>query len=498
MGLFRRLLIIIGVIFLALLLFYGYLGFLPGVSDIMGSNKPRDLGVKYTAADLTSINNKLAITYKTLSPTAEGAASLLETGSKHVELKVTQEELTALINDHAVKWKYYPIDTVQVKINQDGVVEMSGVLKIDRWRGYADSIKLTENIRSEVRPYVALAIGNPAVYLKGTLSISGFTQMNIREVQIGNFPYLSSLVQGNEGLVESFTDYAAKFYNLKITSATFSGGQLSAIAEIPQEISLAPPINKSTLFWAPSAAAAISSIVLSSAAMVASNSKWVQNIKSIVPDAVKKWFEDWYSTKSEMEIENKPGHILKLTKKETISYIVALTVLTLAFAYSGASALDEILPSIPIILATSIIVEFAKNYFLSVIARRGGIWTEHRIWFSGIVTFIASTVLFKAPFSSPSRNVQHSANVSERSTGLLATLGVIFTLAFAFIFYELIVVGISNIGEIGLGMCLLAALFDSVPLKPMNGSDIYGWSKIVSILLIMITLSLNIYWLFLL
>jgi hypothetical protein len=88
--------------------------------------------------------------------------------------------------------------------------------------------------------------------------------------------------------------------------------------------------------------------------------------------------------------------------------------------------------------------------------------------------------------------------VSDRSTGLLATLGVIFTLAFAFIFYELILAGISNIGEIGLGMCLLAALFDSVPVKPMNGSDIYGWSKIVSILLIMITLSLNIYWLFLL
>jgi hypothetical protein len=66
------------------------------------------------------------------------------------------------------------------------------------------------------------------------------------------------------------------------------------------------------------------------------------------------------------------------------------------------------------------------------------------------------------------------------------------------IFYELTVSGISNIGEIGLGMCLLAALFDSIPIKPMNGSDVYVWNKVISVLLFLITLALNIYWLFLL
>jgi len=498
MSLLKRLLTSLGTTLIVALLIMGYFGFVPGLSDIMGSNKPHDLGVRYTATDLDSVNAKLGLTYKVLPITALGAASLSETGSKPVDTTITQEELTALINDHAAKWKYYPIEDAQVKINQNGAIELSGILLINRWEGYADSIKLPNDVRSQARPLLNLALSNPSVYMRGTLSISGYPQLTIQEVRLGYFPVPENLVQSYGYAVEAFVDYAANFYNLKIRTATFSGGQLRVVAQLPQEIGLAPPIKAASIVWTPTAASAISSIILSSIAMIALNSSWMEKIKSILPDAVRKWFEDFYASKSEMALENKTGQILTITKKEALSYVIALTTLTLAFSYSSVDTLDKIISAAQIVLATSIIVEFTKNYLITVTARSMKIWTEHRIWFSGLATFIVSTIAFKAPFSSPSRNVQHSANVTERSTGLLATLSIVFTLVFAMIFYELTVSGISNIGEIGLGMCLLAALFDSIPIKPMNGSDVYVWNKVISVLLFLITLALNIYWLFLL
>ena len=43
--------ITIGALVIIAVLVFGYLGFVPGVSNLFGSNKPKDLGVIYTAAD---------------------------------------------------------------------------------------------------------------------------------------------------------------------------------------------------------------------------------------------------------------------------------------------------------------------------------------------------------------------------------------------------------------------------------------------------------------
>jgi hypothetical protein len=71
-------------------------------------------------------------------------------------------------------------------------------------------------------------------------------------------------------------------------------------------------------------------------------------------------------------------------------------------------------------------------------------------------------------------------------------------LGFAAIFYAFLIYGVPYIGGIGLGMCLLMALFDSMPIKAMNGRDIYDWNKIIWAILFIITFSLYLYWLILL
>lgn len=47
------------ILIIVVILLLGYLGFVPGVSAIFGSNKPRDLGITHTQADLDSAQTKL-------------------------------------------------------------------------------------------------------------------------------------------------------------------------------------------------------------------------------------------------------------------------------------------------------------------------------------------------------------------------------------------------------------------------------------------------------
>ena len=58
MKIFKLLLIILLIIVVGAVLLLGYLGFIPGLSTIFGSDKPRDLGVKYTYADYVSAAQK--------------------------------------------------------------------------------------------------------------------------------------------------------------------------------------------------------------------------------------------------------------------------------------------------------------------------------------------------------------------------------------------------------------------------------------------------------
>ena len=80
---------------------------------------------------------------------------------------------------------------------------------------------------------------------------------------------------------------------------------------------------------------------------------------------------------------------------------------------------------------------------------------------------------------------------------MLATSSVLIGLGFAAVFYAFLVMGFPYIGGIGLGMCLLMSLFDSIPLKAMNGKDIYDWNRLIWAVIFLVTASLYLCWLFL-
>jgi len=109
--------------------------------------------------------------------------------------------------------------------------------------------------------------------------------------------------------------------------------------------------------------------------------------------------------------------------------------------------------------------------------------------------FVLSMAVFKTPFSAPSKSIQKESEAAEKISGLLAMLSVFLVILFGAGFYYLGAQGISSIGNIGLGMCLLSAFFDRIPIPPLIGRDVYEWHKKLSILLLVATFVLNMYWL---
>src|SRR3990172_2039941 len=132
LGIILIVLALIAVIILALA------GYIPGLSNLFGANKPRDLGVTYTGQDFNSVREKSKITWETLPAGTSNSASIQFSGSHSVDTAWSSAEMTALLNNRP--WNYWPISNVQMKINSDGTAEMSGIINSEKLRGYATAI----------------------------------------------------------------------------------------------------------------------------------------------------------------------------------------------------------------------------------------------------------------------------------------------------------------------------------------------------------------------
>jgi hypothetical protein len=137
----------------------------------------------------------------------------------------------------------------------------------------------------------------------------------------------------------------------------------------------------------------------------------------------------------------------------------------------------QIIFYIPLVLVTTILVEFVTDAASKAVSRSLGVWSEYRLWYFGLASFIVTSLAFKAPFSSPKTICYHCAMFTERKRGLVCVTAVIIPLALSAPFYLLLIGGQTLIGNTGLFVCLTASLFDSLPIPKMAGKFIYDWNK---------------------
>ena len=92
-------------------------------------------------------------------------------GQKLIDTQITESELTALLNQPSTQWKNYPVSDVQIKINTDGSVEMTGKIIASRFEAYSEATNLPEKYKSLIVDKANLVPVNPSFDYKGYYEI---------------------------------------------------------------------------------------------------------------------------------------------------------------------------------------------------------------------------------------------------------------------------------------------------------------------------------------
>jgi hypothetical protein len=291
----------------------------------------------------------------------------------------------------------------------------------------------------------------------------------------------------------------AEYDYVQVQSSDSSSNYGSTSQEVTKTAWVPPPTNGAVVTVFAAVAVGASSVVVAAATTTTSLGsgfleKLVDQIRELLPETIKKWIAEFITSKRKLKIEEKKGSPYLPTKAEVLVYIISIVLSAFAFSYVKVSSIQDLWIILPTFFATSIVVSFARNYILSVYARRKGVWSEYKLWYLGVALFLVSTVAFRTPFSSPTRTVHHSKNFSEKLSGFLACAGVFITLSFGAFFYVLYKGGFALIGGTGLAMCLISAFFDTFPIEPMGGFDVYKYSKKIWLFMFVGTLALYIAW----
>lgn len=192
-----------------------YAGSLPSVSQALGADRPRDLGVRWTSADYESVFQKAPIRRSSAPefhclncPTSYG-------GRIAVSDRFTDREISAWLSVQNAA--YGPIRDVQVRFNDDGIAELSGML--------------VEWVRS---PVYARARVTPAATKAIRLD---FDRIELGRLQIPQ-PALRQASDVVSGLVN---DKLGHIDGLEIQDLKVQAGGLTFRGSLPQTAKGAPP-----------------------------------------------------------------------------------------------------------------------------------------------------------------------------------------------------------------------------------------------------------------
>jgi len=226
-------LITIAVIVVIAALVLGYFGFVPGISNLFGSNQARDLGVTYTSDDYVRAHLRNGTTHTVLPPTENPEDSITFTGQHEVSTTYSQAEFNALINYR--EWEYYPLTDLQLRINDDDSLEFSGVIITSRLEPYMQAMDVSEDNMQMVMDYIKYIPGNAAFYAKGNLEIANgqFVNTDIDEFQVGNVSLTNQAQDNLYSLMSGAASQMNAYPGFKVKTLKFADGKVQFEGTLP-------------------------------------------------------------------------------------------------------------------------------------------------------------------------------------------------------------------------------------------------------------------------
>ena len=131
------------------------------------------------------------------------------------------------------------------------------------------------------------------------------------------------------------------------------------------------------------------------------------------------------------------------------------------------------------------------------VAQRYGFWAEFRMWPMGLVLALITSLLGFI-FAAPGATYIQGMNISQSENGKISLAGPLTNVAIAIMFFPFLAFGpgfLQDLGSIGVPINIFLALFNMLPIGPLDGSKVFRWNIIVW-LVVIVPLALVLAWLY--
>lgn len=205
----------------------GYFGLIPSLAHLLGTDKPRDLGIRYTEQNYNDGIKKLGVKIEMVSAVEASVSEAITFIGKHlVKETFSSEEITALTNSHT--WGLFPVRETQIRINSDNTFEVSGLLKIDLAIEYIKKLGVSEADIKQAMSLVKIPMQDLPFYVKATGSVANnqvAAQFLILEIGRFSVP-LSIVTPYMAALNDLFSKSLAQEVGATITSLVLKDGKM--------------------------------------------------------------------------------------------------------------------------------------------------------------------------------------------------------------------------------------------------------------------------------
>lgn len=190
--------------------------------------------------------------------------------------------------------------------------------------------------------------------------------------------------------------------------------------------------------------------------------------------------------------------MIKFTGKEVRDLIISFIVISLGFCILYCNGnygfIPELFPIVAIGVGLGFILHELGHKFS---AMHYGYWAEFELWPTGLVIALLSS-FFGFIFAAPGAVYIYSQNMDDKTNGIISVCGPLVNIALALIF---LAIGSSlgsyvytDTGSLIAVICLFGtrinsflALFNLLPIPPLDGSKVLKWS--IPVWLVTIVLS---------
>ncbi len=236
MKIIKFLFLFVLVILVGLTLLGGYLGFVPFLSEVLA--KQRDLGVVIDSAYFENTAKELGAS-RSFSSSATGTPNFL--GTVEIEKSFTGSEASSIIAGWEEVYeytRYTPFENVQIKVHEDGTLEMSAMLDVQKGINIAKEIGYTNSQIDEGLKYAKFLSNKVAFYAKGRGEVvNNQVSFEGEILELGRVKIPSNILTTVEnGLEEVIETRISKIPNLRVDSMKAVDSKIDVKAQIPQMV----------------------------------------------------------------------------------------------------------------------------------------------------------------------------------------------------------------------------------------------------------------------